>query len=418
LTSRFTGENQFGTFPSFSVGWRISKEKFYPEALRNIVPDLKLRGSWGKAGNQTAGLYNFYESYTSTTYDFNGQIVQGYMQTALANKDLKWETSTQSDFGIDAGLFKNKLTIGADYYYKRTDGILVNLPISGTIGLDAPVQNAAIVDNKGFELLIDWKDQISAFSYGISFNISNNLNKVISLGGANPTIAGGTADVLTTVREGYPINSYWGYQTAGLLTQKDIDNAYPVYDTRMTLGDVKYVDRNGDKKIDAADMTVIGDEFPKLPFSLSGNMNWKGFDFSFMLQGVMDAQTRVSGALAEGGNFEGFTLDIFKDYWTTENTGARFPRPRKSVDYNSMMSDYWVINANYIRLKNLSFGYTVPRNVSKKLSIERARIFVAGSNMLTFSPLKEWGLDPEFVSGRFLYYPQTSVYTIGLNLTF
>jgi outer membrane receptor protein involved in Fe transport len=340
------------------------------------------------------------------------------MQTALANKNLMWETSTQTDIGLDAGLLGSKLTVSADYYYKRTDGILVNLPISGTIGLDAPVQNAAIVDNKGFELSIDWKQTKRDWSYGLNFNISNNKNKVISLGGANPTISGGASDVMTTIREGYAINSYWGYLTDGLLTQKDFDNAYPVYDSRMTLGDVKYVDRNGDKKIDAADMTVIGNEFPKLPFSLSGNVNWKGFDFAFMLQGVMEAQTRVSGALAEGGNFEGFTLDIFKDYWTPDNTDARFPRPRKSVDYNSMMSDYWVIDASYIRLKNVSMGYTVPRNLSKKLFVEKARVYVAGSNVLTFSPLKEWGLDPEFVSGRFLYYPQTSVYTIGLNLTF
>ena len=417
-TSRFTGDNQYGMFPSFSAGWRISNETFWTDGLRNIIPDLKLRGSWGKAGNQTAGLYDFYESYTSTTYDFNNQIVQGYMQTALANQNLKWETSTQTDIGLDAGLLGSKLTVSADYYYKRTDGILVNLPISGTIGLDAPVQNAAIVDNKGFELSLDWKQQVRDFSYGLNFNISNNWNKVISLGGANPTISGGASDVMTTIREGYAINSYWGYQTAGLLTQKDIDDKYPVYDSRMTLGDVKYVDRNDDKKIDASDMTVIGNEFPKFPFSLSGYANWKGFDFSFMLQGVMTAQTRVSGALAEGGNFEGFTLDIFKDYWTPENANARFPRPRKSVDYNSMMSDYWVIDASYIRLKNISFGYTVPRNLSKKLFIDKARVYVAGSNVLTFSPLKEWGLDPEFVSGRFLYYPQTSVYTIGLNLTF
>ncbi len=417
-SSRFTGDNQYGTFPSFSAGWRISNEAFWSEGLRKIIPDLKLRGSWGKAGNQTAGLYAFYESYSSTTYNFNGAIVQGYMQTALANKDLKWETSTQTDIGLDAGLLGNRLTISGDYYYKRTDGILVNLPISGTIGLDAPVQNAAIVDNEGFELTIDWKHKVRDFSYGANFNLSNNRNEVISLGGANPTVSGGTADVITTIREGYAINSYWGYQTGGLLTQSDLDNGYPVYDSRMTAGDVKYIDRNDDKKIDASDMTVIGNEFPRFPFSFSGFVNWKGFDFSFMLQGVMEAQTRVSGALAEGGNFEGFTLDIFKDYWTPENTDARFPRPRKSVDYNAMMSDYWVIDAGYIRLKNISMGYTLPRMLSQKAFIDKARIYVAGSNVLTFSPLKEWGLDPEFVSGRFLYYPQTSVLTLGLNLTF
>jgi TonB-linked SusC/RagA family outer membrane protein len=417
-TSRFTGDNQYGLFPSFSAGWRISNEAFWGEGISNIVSDLKLRGSWGKTGNQTAGLYAFYESYSSTTYNFSGDVVQGYIQTALANKELKWETSTQTDVGLDAGFLGNRLMLTADYYYKRTDGILVSLPVSGTIGLDAPVQNAAVVDNRGFELSLDWRERSGDFTYGVNFNISNNWNKVVSLGGANPTVSGGAADVITTVREGYPINSYWGYQTDGLLTQADIDNGYPIYDSRMTLGDVKYVNRNGDDKIDAEDMTVIGDEFPSYPLALTGNLSWRGFDFSLMLQGVVNAQTRVSGALAEGGNFEGFTLDIFKDYWTPDNTDARFPRPRKSVDYNAMMSDYWVIDARYLRLKNIQLGYSLPPEICRKLSAEKARIYLAGSNVLTLSPLKEWGLDPEFVSGRFLYYPQTSVYTIGLNLTF
>ncbi|MDR1381060.1 MAG: hypothetical protein LBJ47_06235, partial [Tannerella sp.] len=186
----------------------------------------------------------------------------------------------------------------------------------------------------------------------------------------------------------------------------------------MTAGDVKYIDRNEDGRIDAEDMTVIGDEFPRYPFAASANVAWGGLDFSMMWQGVADAQTRVSGALAEGGNFEGFTLDMFEDYWTPENTGARFPRPRKSVDYNAMMSDYWVVDAKYIRLKNIQVGYTLPSALSRKASVEKARIYLAGSNVLTFSPLREWGLDPEYVAGRFLYYPQTAVYTVGLNLTF
>lgn len=417
-TSRFTGNNQYGTFPSFSAGWRISNESFWSNSLRDIIYDLKIRGSWGKAGNQTAGLYAFYDSYTSTTYNFNNEVVQGYMQTALSNKELKWETSTQTNLGLDAGFFNNKLILTADYYYKRTDGILVNLPISGTIGLNAPVQNAAIVDNEGFELALDWRDNIQDFTYGIHFNISNNRNEVVSLGGANPTVSGNTSNVITTVREGYPINSFWGYKTDGLLTQKDIDEGYPIYDSRMTTGDVKYIDLNGDKKIDAEDMTVIGNEFPHFPFSFSSNLSWKGFDMSFMLQGVMNVQTRISGALAEGGNFEGFTLDIFEDHWTPERLDARFPRPRKSVDYNAMMSDFWIINAKYLRLKNIQLGYTIPTKISKKNHIEKARIYLAGSNVFTFTPLKEWGLDPEFISGRFLHYPQTSVYTIGINLTF
>lgn len=422
-TSRFTGDNQFGVFPSFSAGWRVSNEKFWTDGIRNVISDLKLRASWGKTGNQTAGLYAFYDSYTSTAYNFGGSVVQGYMQTRLANKDLKWETSTQTDIGLDAQFLGGKLALAADYYYKKTDGILVSLPIAGIIGLSAPTQNAAVVENKGFEAGLEWRDKIGEVSYTLNFNISNNWNKVLDLGGANPTVSGGQSDVVTTVREGHAINSYWGYVTDGFLTEKDMANGYPRLDSRMQAGDIKYVDISGpdgvpDGIIDENDKTVIGDEFPRYPFAFGGNVQWRNFDFSFQFQGVMKADTRVSGALCEGGNFEGFVLDIFKDYWTEENINARFPRPHKSVDFNSYMSDYWVINAGYLRLKTLQLGYTLPRELTRKIRCEKARVYIAGSNLLTFSPLKEWGLDPEFVSGRFLYYPQTSVYTFGVSLTF
>ena len=422
-TSRFTDDNQFGVFPSFSAGWRVSNEAFWSDSLRKIIYDLKLRASWGKTGNQTAGLYAFYDSYSSTTYNFGGEVVQGYWATTLANRDLRWETSTQTDLGIDAQFLDGRLSLTADYYYKKTDGILVNLPIAGVIGMNAPTQNAAVVDNKGFELGLEWRDKIGQVQYGVNFNISNNWNKVVSLGGANPTVSGGQSDVVTTTREGYPIAAFWGYLTDGLLTSEDMANNYPRLDSRMQAGDVKYLDISGpegkpDGIIDENDKTVIGDEFPRCPFAFGGNVQWKGFDLSFQFQGVMKADARVSGALCEGGNFEGFTLDIFKDYWTEENIGARFPRPHKSVDFNSYMSDYWVVNAAYLRLKTLQIGYTLPRALTQKALMQKVRVYVAGSNLLTFSPLKEWGLDPEFVSGRFLYYPQTSVYTLGVNITF
>lgn len=422
-TSRFTGDNQFGTFPSFSAGWRISQEAFWKSVLP-YVPDLKLRGSWGKTGNQTAGLYAFYESYSSTYSVINEALTTGYMQTVLANKDLRWETSTQTDIGIDAGFLRNRLTVTADYYYKRTDGILVSLPIAGAIGLDAPVQNAAIVDNKGFELMLNWNDKIGDVTYGATFNISNNKNEVISLGGANPTLdGGGIADVVRTVREGEPINAYWGFKTGGLLTQADIDADYPVYDPRMSAGDVKYLDISGpdgtpDGVIDENDRTVIGDEFPRFPFAFGGNVAWKGFDLAFMFQGVIHADVRVSGAMIENGNFEGMALGIGKDYWTPENLNARFPKPRQSTDYNAMMSDFWIIDAGYLRLKNIQLGYTLPKVWTQKLSIDKVRIYVSATNVFTISDAKDWGLDPEFAAGRFLYYPQTSVCSIGLNLVF
>jgi hypothetical protein len=137
-----------------------------------------------------------------------------------------------------------------------------------------------------------------------------------------------------------------------------------------------------------------------------------------MFQGVMHADVRVSGAMIENGNFEGVALDIGKDYWTPENLNARFPKPRQGTDYNAMMSDFWIVDAGYLRLKNIQLGYTFPKVWTQKLFIDRARVYVAASNVFTISDAKDWGIDPEFVAGRFLYYPQTSVYSIGINLTF
>lgn len=415
-SSRFTGDNQYSFFPSFSAGWRVSGEPFW-QSIAPIISNFKIRASWGETGNQAVNLYSFYEAYEAEKYSFNGEIVNGYRQMKLTNKDLKWESTRQTDIGFDLGFLNNSLTVEFDYYNKQTDGILLELPISGVVGLDAPFQNAGKVENKGFELSIGYRGG-REFTYMLNFNISNNWNKVVSLAGSRPTIDGATFETMRIKKEGLPINTFWGFKTDGLFqSEEEIKNS-PIYDPNTKPGDIKYVDLNKDGKIDADDRTDLGNEYPRFPFALTGNFSYKGFDLMLMLQGVVDAKTRVSGCLAEFGNYEGFVLDIFKDYWTPENTGARFPRPQKSCDYNSVMSDFWVIDAGYIRLKNLQIGYTVPRHITNKLYMEKLRVYIGGTNLLTFSKTKEWGLDPEFVSGRFNYYPQTSVYTIGVNVTF
>lgn len=415
-SSRFTGDNQYSFFPSFSAGWRISNENFW-EKVSDIIPSFKIRGSWGKTGNQSVDLYSYYDAYSVQKYSFNGEVVNGYRQKTLSNKDLKWESTRQFDIGFDAGLLDNRLTAEFSYYNKRTDGILIALPIPDVVGLDAPFQNAAIVDNKGFELTIGYRGG-TTFTYNVNFNISNNKNKVISMAGASPIITGPSYEVVRIKDVGYPINGLWGYKTDGLYQTEEEIKKSPLYDPNTKPGDVKYLDINNDGVINANDRTYLGDEYPHYPFAISGNFGYKGFDLSILFQGVIDAQTRVSGPLAEFGNYEALTLDLHKDYWTPENPGASIPRPQRSCDYNSAMSDFWIIDAGYIRLKNLELGYSVPKHILSRINIERLRFYVGGTNLFTISNMNKWGLDAEFPSGRFGHYPQTSVYTFGVNISF
>lgn len=415
-SSRFTGDNVYSFFPSFSAGWRISEEKFMQNSP---FDELKLRASWGKTGNQSVGLYSFYQSLAPTSYGFNGVTVVGYSPAQLANKDITWETTSQVDLGFDATLFRG-FNVTFDYYKKRTEGILLNLPIPATIGLTAPPQNAGVVENKGIELMLSYRNApTKAIRYNLSFNIAANRNKVVSLAGTGPYITGTDIDPLYIIKEGYPINSHWGYLTDGLFQTEEEVKSYPNITAGRAPGDVKYVDLNNDGKIDANDRTVIGKSFPDFTYGFNANLGYKSFELTMLFQGAAGVDTRLSGALAENGNNEGFVpAMISKDYWTPENTDARFPRPLKRDLFNMYTSDRLIVNGDYLRLKNVQLLYTLPKELVSKARMVNANIYVSASNLLTFSKLKEWGLDPEVSSGRATYYPQVSVWTIGANIQF
>jgi TonB-linked SusC/RagA family outer membrane protein len=417
-SSRFTGKNQYSFFPSFSGGWRLSQEDFW-DPLRGTVSEFKVRGSWGKTGNQTIPLYSYFESLSATSYSFGGAPVNGYRPTTLANKDITWETTTQTDIGVDAAFLKN-FTLSFDYYNKRTNGILLDLPIPATIGLNAPPQNAGVVENKGIELTLGYRRGAGRnFRYDINANLAVNNNKVLSLAGTGPYIAGSDIDPRYVVAEGLPINSHWGYLTAGFFqSQAEIDK-YPTYVPNTKPGDVKYIDLNNDGKINADDMTMIGNTFPKYTFGLNSNFAYKNFELNLLFQGAADVDTRLSGALAEMGNYEGFTHKIFtNNYWTPDRPNARFPRPVKLDLRNRATSDMLIIDGSYVRLKNIQLSYNLPASIINRFSMSRASVFVSGSNLLTVSNLNEWNLDPEAESGRGVYYPQTSLLTFGANITF
>ncbi len=419
-SSKFTGNKRYSFFPSFSAGWRISEENFW-KPLHETINDLKFRGSYGSTGNQSVDLYSYYASLGLTTYTFGGLPVQGYRPTTLANAELGWETTTQTNLGLDAAFLNNRLTVTVDYYKKLTSDILLNLDIPAAVGLTAPPQNAGSVENKGFEFSATYRSKNGApgLRYSISGNFSINNNKVVDLKGTGPYITGSDIDPRYIIKTGLPVNTLWGYKTGGLFQSQDEVSKYPTLSPNSKAGDVKYLDLNNDGKIDANDMTNIGSTFPKYTFGLNGDFSFKNFELNILFQGAAKVDTRIAGALAEMGNQEGFTHKIYTDnYWTPDNPGARFPRPLKFDLRNVATSDRMVFDGSYVRLKNVQLGYTLPAALTKKAYMSRATVYVSATNIFTISKLNEWNLDPEVESGRAVYYPQTALYTFGLNLQF
>jgi len=417
-SSRFVASNRYSFFPSFSAGWRISKEKFW-SPVKTYINELKLRGSYGKTGNQAVALYSYYQMLNLVNYSFSGLPVSGYTQQTLANKDLTWETTTQAEIGLDAELFKSRLIISVDYYNKRADGILLNLPVPSTLGLNPSVRNAGIVDNKGWEFQVSSRNNFGAVIFNAGINLSINNNKVVSLAGTGPYISGADNLPRYITGEGYSINALWGYKTDGLFQTQAEVNAYPTLSPNSKPGDVKYLDLNKDGIINGNDMTFLGNTFPKYIFGSSMNVSYKNFNLNMLFQGAANVSTRIAGALAEMGNQEGFAPNIYtNNYWTPEHTDARFPLPRKGDLRNVQSSDRTVINGNYLRLKNLQFSYQLPISLVNMLYLQKASVYVSGTNLLTFSKLNEWGLDPEAISGDLSYYPQIALYTLGIKLQF
>lgn len=420
-SSKFTGTKQYSVFPSFSAGWRISQEDFWGN-LSNTVNDLKIRGSWGITGNQSVGLYSYYSALTASGYTFGGTAVQGYRQRTLANTNLGWESTTQLDIGLDAAFFKNRLNLTVDYYKKITNDILLNLDIPATVGLIASPQNAGSVKNEGWEFSANYRGKAgnSGFRYNVGANLSYNDNKVIDLKGTGPYITGSDIDPRYIIKKGLPINTLWGYKTDGLFqSEQEIEAYKATYAANTKPGDVKHIDLNGDGKIDANDMTVIGNSFPKYTFGINSDFSYKNFELNILFQGAAKVDARLAGALSEMGNQEGFTHEIFtNNYWTPENTDARFPRPVKFDLRNVTSSDRMVIDGSYLRLKNVQVAYSLPNTLIEKVNLSKVRVYFSATNLFTISKLNEWNLDPEAPSGRAVYFPQTALYTFGLNLQF
>ncbi len=410
-SSRFARGRKYGLFPSVSAGWRISEEPFMVP-LQNVIYNLKLRASWGQLGNQNIGNYPFASFIDlNSNYVLGKQVVGGATLNDMANPEITWETTEMTNLGIDIGLFKS-LDLSFDYYIRQTRDILYTLDIPKIIGLNAPFQNAGVVENKGWDLGLSYKGNVSAFRYGVTVALSDVKNKIIDLKGVNR--AG-----LTVQHEGYAMNSIYGLQAMGLFASDDEVAASPKQYGAVKAGDIRYKDQNDDGVITEADNVIVGNTIPRYTYSTTLSASFKGFDLNIFLQGVGKADGYLFGQGIMPFFLGGTVQEQHKDRWTAENPNpnATFPRFAFNEVNNEKHSSFWLKDASYLRLKNLQLGYTFPRPLVRKIRLQHLRLYLTGQNLLTFDRFWD-GFDVEAPVGNGGYYPQVKVYTAGLDVRF
>ncbi|WP_254529823.1 MULTISPECIES: TonB-dependent receptor [unclassified Sphingobacterium] len=429
-SSRFAKSNRWAAFPSFSAGWRISEEPFMAD-LKNSINQLKLRGSWGILGNQNIGTT--YQPYIETlnlgSISVGGAVDQMIALNTMANSGLLWEETTMAGLGLDASLFNN-FSVTFDWYTKQTDGILMKLYVSELYGKNAPFQNAAKVQNQGWEASVRYDNQFGDFKLGIGANISDVKNKILDMKGQ-------VSGTLLRQQEGYSINSIYGYQSDGLYqSQEEIDNGPKQFGT-LKPGDIRYrdiagdLDANGnaipDGKITDADKTIIGSTMPRYTYGFNLDLGYKGLRFSAFLQGV----AKANGYLDSHYVIPAVNSSAIKpwqlDYWSEDNRGASLPRVSVTSTNNTQNSDFWMRSASYLRLKNVQLGYEIPKSWLANSKIGGIFIYANGQNLFTKTNFYE-GYDPEInynsgaqdgvTLGSGNFYPQVKVYTFGLDFKF
>jgi len=443
-SSRFASGHRWGYFPSASAGWAISNESFMASTT-DWLDQLKLRASWGQVGNQNIGDYKYASLISTSTavsgdnpaanYDFGnaGVNTAGANLKALPNKDLKWETSEQTNIGVDARLLKNRLSVTGDFYIKTTKDWLVESPVPVTSGFEKHWINGGNVKNTGIELALNWNDNIGNFKYNVGVNSSYNKNVVGEIPTSDGIIHGQTNMLYSNSEEfyraenGHAIGYFWGYQTNGIFqSQADIatwkaanKGKNGILQPDVQPGDVKYVDQNKDGVIDAKDKVDLGNGMPKVTIGFNLGFQYKNFDFSVNAAGALG--NKIVQAYGQNGGQSNYTTEIL-NRWTGEGTSNRIPRVTVN-NINWQFSDLYIHAGDYLKISNISFGYDFAKLIHLK-AISQCRIYGSVQNAFTFT--KYNGMDPEvgygvenWVSGVDLgYYPNPRTVLVGVNLKF
>ena len=475
-SSKFARGHRWGLFPSFSVGWRISEESFMKSAS-SWLNNLKLRVSWGKLGNNSIGNYDYMATYSAVDYNFQDKVVVGQVPWTIANEQLKWESTTITNIGLDLGVLDSRLKMEMDVYNKVTDGILTNPPIFITVGnKTAPKRNTAEVQNKGVELTLGWQDKVGKVDYYINGNFAYNHNKITKYKGAlvkgwitdefgNETYVNNYGDVSGAGVEGYMYGEYYiksiykgngsyfnpdgsvnihgGPKDGMIRTESDMEWVKAMVEAGYTFmpkktvekkglwyGDLIYTDRDGDGiygDTDDSDFNGKSSQ-PKFNFGLSMGASWKGFDLSMVWAGcagfyLYNCNNVMNQPYATAGKAVGAMVACDHYYYnegdsndpTPNNLYATFPRIRlDDAAQNTEYSEFYLYNGNYLKLKNLSVGYTFPKTITNRFVVQGLRVFFSGENLCTITDYP--GLDPE--AGAGLGYPSMRQYSFGATITF
>lgn len=435
-SSRFAKENRWGNFPSVSAGWNISEESFF-KPLTKVANGLKLRASYGTTGNQNFIDYAYESSiYSDYNYAFAGSdgdaLSLGSTQTAYSNVDVKWETTEQINLGVDVAFLKSKLTLTADVYRSSKKDMLFPLkvpPVAGTGTSGSVILNMGNMENNGVEVALHWRDSKKGFNYWANGTFSTNENIITEMSGSNKRVAIGTistpnnnADDVIFLAEGYEAASFFMMPTDGIINTDAELEAYQKYRSDAEMGDLKYVDQNGDGEINDDDRVYCGSGTPEFELGFNAGASWKGIDFS------MGWYASLGNEIINGSKVVSYQNGVNRDLlycWSPDNPTSSIPKYTGVVShYNTRAyADTWVEDGSYLRLRNVSLGYTLPKNTVSKIGISKLRVYVAADNLLTLT--KYDGYDPEVgndgLSQKGLdngNYPVSAQMRVGVQLEF
>lgn len=427
-SSKFAKNNKWGYFPSAALGWRISEEDFMKDI--SWIQNLKLRGSYGETGSQAISAYQSLASFNSTRYVLGGNSANALVPGRVPNPDLKWETTKQTDIGIDFSVLGGRISLVADYYYKKTVDLHYDKILPYYTGYSSQTQNIGSKQNKGWEFSLNTQNLVGDFKWSTSLNLALNKEKVLDLGDDDFFYTNGSGGALGAgfnetgiVQVGKPLGNFYGYVFDGIYQNQAEVDALTYSSARV--GAVKLKDLNGDGEITTEDRTIIGNANPDFIFGIGNDFSYKNFDLSFLFQGtygndIFNLMKVYYSELPNNGNNIGGALPFVKDAWRGEGTSNTQQALNEGV---GPASTRFIEDGSYIRLKNLTFGYTIPKSITSKWGISNLRFYVSGQNLFTITGYD--GYDPEVSSRTGNYnlgydggsYPAIRSYTFGLNLT-
>ncbi|RRA97764.1 SusC/RagA family TonB-linked outer membrane protein [Larkinella rosea] len=424
-SSRFGANNRWGTFPSASVGWRVSEESF----LKNnrIISELKIKASYGLSGNNAfTGNYPSIGLLGPDNYVLGNALANGLAVNSIGNDNLTWEKSRQTDIGLELGILSNRIFLTADYYKRITTDLLLAVQVPTLTGFTSAVKNIGKVENKGLELALNTRNLTGAFSWNTDLNFSFNRNKVLALGPTGDPIRSGTGVGETNITMiGEPLGSFYGYQQLGVFKNQAELDAYPHFaDARP--GDVKFADVNGDGKVDANDRTLIGNNQPDFIYGMTNTFTYKGIDLGIVIQGVQGSTIlNLSRRFYENLEGNANELTTVLNRWRSPDQPGDGKTPRantRSTGNNNAVSSRWIEDASYFRIRNITVGYNLRKTLIQKVKLQSLRVYGGVQNVLTVS--KYLGYNPEVsgyegpLTGGVDYgsYPLARTYTIGVNI--